>query len=69
MAGGLDVALSAKGPGPADSFIWTLDGPGSLSQNSGSSIQYSPPACARAVAIATVTATSPSDTATVTLEV
>lgn len=66
VAGEAGVPLSATIDGATESVTWQLSGPGALSQTTGRTTIYSPPACVTEAATAIVTASSSGANASVT---
>jgi hypothetical protein len=69
VAGGSPLRLTAALTGTTASIVWSLDGPGSLSSTTGTSVTYVPPAALSGDSQATITASAGgvSGTATVAL--
>jgi hypothetical protein len=69
VAGAVGASFDATLNGSSETITWTLEGPGTLSETTGPSVIYTPPATIAALTPATLTATAGTLQATATLSV
>jgi hypothetical protein len=69
VAGAVGASFDATLNGSSETITWTLAGPGTLSETTGASVIYTPPATITTLAIATLTASAGTLTANATVSV